>query len=261
MKKAFVGLALFSLLLVFSIIFASFSSEVDLALRLSEPSLSAPFGYDTLGRNLLERISAGVLVSLSIALAVAFLSIFLGLLIAYFMSLDSAIASVFMVICNSLKVIPSIILALFLAAISGPGVLKLIIALSVAMVSNVARTVFLKIKVISREGYIKVSEGFGIGRTRIFFSHILPELFPYLREQGLSIILSTIIAESSLSYLGCGVGVTTPSLGGILAEGRPFLLTAPWLVVFPSLALFLLGLSLSLISRGLARKSEFDSSS
>ena len=261
MKKIIVGVSLFALLLVFSLCFSSFSNDIDLAKRLESPTLSAPFGYDTLGRNLLERVAAGVLVSLGIAIVVSVISILFGVLLAYFMSKNGIISSVFSVLANTLKVVPSIILAIFLVASFGSGSVNLIIALSVSMVSNVARTIYSKIMVIEKEQYIKVAAGFGIGRTRIFITHILLELFPYLREQALSIMLSSIVSEASLSYLGCGVAVTTPSLGSILAEARPFFLAYPYLVIFPAIILFMLGLSLSLISSGIREKSELYSTS
>ncbi|GEM_PF-3116192 len=256
--KKIIGCIILLVLFVFSLLFSSFSTSVDLSLRLSPPSLEAPFGYDTLGRNLLERVASGTLVSFSISLPVALVSVACGTVIAYLMSLNGFLFSSLMVCCNSFKAIPATIIALFLLSLSGPGIIKLIVALSIAMVSNVARSLVSQIKAISSEAYIKTSEGFGIGKARIFTTHILPKLFPYLSEQFISVMLYAIIAESSLSYLGCGVEITTPSLGAILAELRPFFLNAPWTLAFPSTVLFLLGLSLSLISSAFSSKSEFD---
>ena len=88
--------------------------------------------------------------------------------------------------------------------------------------------------------------------------HILPALMPYIAKQAVSIFSASILSEASLSFLGCGVPVTIPTLGSMLSEARPVMGQAPWLVAFPALFLFLIGLSLELLVSG---RSELDPSS
>ena len=88
--------------------------------------------------------------------------------------------------------------------------------------------------------------------------HILPAVMPYIAKQAVSIFSASILSEASLSFLGCGVPVTIPTLGSMLSEARPVMGQAPWLVAFPALFLFLIGLSLDLLASG---RSELDPSS
>lgn len=255
MKRRVVGGAIFISILILAFSFSFVPVEINLENRLSSPTFAAPFGYDTLGRNLALEVSRGTLVSISISFSVVVISMVMGIFFAYFMSKEGFASSVFSVITDSFKVIPSVILALFFASISGPGGVKLVIALSIGSSANIARTLYLKIRELMKEPYIKCSESFGIKKSILFISHVLPQLFPYIREQGLSLAISSILTESSLSYLGCGVKVTTPSLGGILAEARPIFLSSPWMAFFPTVIMLLLAISLTLISRSYGRGS------
>lgn len=259
MKKAILGVAILIFILIFSFVFSFFPIDVDLSKSFLEPDFLSPFGYDSLGRNLFLEVARGVIISLSIALMVSLVSLVLGLLAAYSMSTNRVAFSILNVVCNSFKVMPVIVLALFLSSVEGPSVPKLIIALSLAMVSNVARTMLPRLEVARKESYMDIARGFGIPEPRIFIFHGIPALIAYIREEFLSIMVSSIVLESSLSYLGCGVGVSTPTIGSLLSDSRPYFFSYPRLVVFPALVLFLLSLSLSLISSGLRYMSKLDS--
>lgn len=261
MKKAILGAAILLFILIFSLAFSFFPIDVDLSKSFLGPNPSAPFGYDSLGRNLFLEVARGVVISFSIALLVSLISIVLGLLAAYLMSINRVAFSILNVVCNSFKVMPVIVLALFLASVKGPSVPKLIIALSLAMVSNVARTMLPRLEVARKESYMDIARGFGIPEPRIFIFHGIPALLAYIREELLSIMVSSILLESSLSYLGCGVGVSTPTIGSLLSDSRPYFFSYPHLIVFPALVLFLLSLSLSLISSGLRDISKLDPAS
>jgi peptide/nickel transport system permease protein len=98
----------------------------------------------------------------------------------------------------------------------------------------------------------------GQGKVKVFFTHILPHLYPYLREQGLSLFLSAVLMEASLSYLGAGLNPGTPSLGAIISEAKDYMLSNPLFLAFPSIALIAISVALALIIRAF---SELDSSS
>ncbi len=251
MNRRKIGLYIFISLFILSLILSIIPDEMNLDHRLAGVSFKAPFGYDDLGRNLILQVARGTLVSISLSVSVVLCSFALGLILAYFMSLEGIWSNVFIIISDAFKVIPPIVLALFLASISGPGSLKLVIALTLASSSNISRTLYLKIKVLNKESYIKVARSYGMSNVKIFCSHILIQLWPYIREQGVSLLLSCILTEASLSYIGCGVGVKTPSLGGILSSARPVFLSYPHATIFPTIVLLLLSTSLVLVSKSL----------
>ena len=251
-----IGVIILVFLLLFAIFFGG-EGIVDTSKRLLSPTLEEPFGTDTLGRSLLERAAGGIAVSLIAASIATVFSLVLGLLLSYLYTLPRFPKEIFLSVSDSMKSIPSIVLALFLASISGPGLMKLSIAISISHISDVSRTAYSRTSVLLKEGYIEAERSIGAGSFRIFFRHLLPHIIPYLAFQGVSIFLSAVIAESTLSYLGCGVQVPTPSLGAILSEARPVMLSSPWMIIFPAFFLLLLGVSLSLIALSL---SEADSS-
>ena len=249
MRKFAAGFSLFVLLLVFALAFSS-PESVNTQERLLHPSLDHLFGTDCYGRDILRLVASGLSTSLLIALSVTALSLLLGTLLAFCFSSRKLPVAPFLFISDTLKAVPGIVLALFLSSISGPGMAKLCLALAAANVPNLARTAYSKAPVLREEAYSKAAEAEGMGETRIFFSHIFPHLWPYLMLQCVSVFSSAVLAEASLSFLGCGVPLTVPSLGRLLSESRGFLLTAWWTCAFPSAVLFLTGLSLELIGKG-----------
>ena len=121
------------------------------------------------------------------------------------------------------------------------------ISLSLSHISDISRTSYAESRRISKEGYVEAARAMN-GSTRwIFLHHVLPNMKGYLYEQGISVFLSSIIAESSLSFLGCGVPQPLPSLGSILSDARPVMTEAWWMILFPALIILLLAASLQLL--------------
>lgn len=255
--KRRVGIIILLVIIIFSMLFSG-AGTIDTGRRLLSPSFSEPFGTDTLGRSLLERTAGGIVVSLIAASLTTALSLTAGLLLSYLYTLPRFPGELMLSITDSMKAVPSIVFALFLASLTGPGLIKLSVALAVSHVADVSKTAYSKISVLQKEGFIEAERSIGAGSIRIFFRHLLPHMTSYIAFQGVSIFLSAVIAESTLSFLGCGVPAPTPSLGSILSEGRSVMLSAPWMVAFPAIALLLLGTSLELIALSF---SESDASS
>lgn len=257
MKKLKIGIVMLLSIILLSLLFSEFNAEVSSLNALTGPSFRHPFGFDSLGRDLLGRVAAGVLVSLSVSLVSVAISMAVGLFLAFMMS-KGAISYVAFAMSDSLKLLPIVPLALFLSSIGGPGPGKLIFAMSLSMSPIVARASYSKITILKKERFTLSSYGFGYNSMQVFAMHILPHLYFYIREQAVSLLLSAILMEASLSYLGAGLSVGTPSLGAIVSEAKAYMLTNPLFIAFPSLVLLLLGLSLVLIIKGL---SELDSAS
>ena len=113
-------------------------------------------------------------------------------------------------------------------------------------------------KEIESEEYIMALDALGLKKGRILFFHILPSLFPIMREEWATTMMTSILSESALSFLGIGIDRSIPTLGALLSEARSFLFTKPHLLLFPSLFLVIIGVLVMLIKSGL---SELDSSS
>lgn len=257
MRKLVSGSLLLFLLLLFALFFSS-PSVVDTSQRLLAPSLSHPFGTDGYGRDLLAVTASGLRTSFSVALAVTAVSLALGLLLSFAFSSRRLPKAPFIFLSDTLKSVPPLVLALFLGSLSGPGLMKLVAALSVANMPNLARTAYARAPMLREEAYSRASEAMGMGEAGIFLRHLLPRLWPYLMLQCVAVFSSSVLSEASLSFLGCGVPLSAPSLGRILSESRGLVLQAWWTGVFPASALFLTGLSLELIGKG---QSELDPSS
>ena len=245
MRRA--GIMILLLLVVFAFVFGG-TGSIDTMQRLLPPSFAEPFGTDTLGRSLLERVAGGLGISLAVASVTSLFSIILGIVLSFLYTLPRFPKEILLSVSDSMKAVPSIVLALFLASISGPGFIKLSIAISLSHIADVSRTSYSRTSFLMNEGFVDAEKCIGAKNSRIFFRVILPHVMPYLTFQGVSIFLSAVITESTLSYLGCGIAAPLPSLGSILAESRPVILSSPWMVLFPALFLLLLGISLELIA-------------
>lgn len=244
MKKA--ALIILFTIFVFSLAFGGVGFT-DLQIRLMPPSSEHPFGTDMLGRDILSRCALGTLISILIASSVTAISLAFGILLSFLYLHPSFHEGIILSVSDSLKSIPSIVLALFISAIAGPGIAVLVISLSLSHISDISRTSYAESRRISKEGYVEAARAMN-GSTRwIFLHHVLPNMKGYLYEQGISVFLSSIIAESSLSFLGCGVPQPLPSLGSILSDARPVMTEAWWMILFPALIILLLAASLQIL--------------
>lgn len=249
MTKVRVGGAILIFLLIFSLIFMS-KGTIDYSLVLEGVSLSHPFGCDTLGRDLLGRVSYGLIVSLFISFTGSSLAIILGLILLFLRSKGGLVGTLSFSLTKALRTIPSIILALFLYSIRGARSENVIIAIAFSGASNLAIFLFPLLKGIEKEQYVEAAVALGLKKERIFFKYIILSLLPYIKEEFFLSLVLSIITESSLSFLSCALDPSVPTIGRILAEARAVVLTYPHTVIFPSVVLIALSLSFFLISRG-----------
>ncbi len=257
MAKLKTGLVILALLIVFSLVTAE-RGEMNMENYLSSPSVEHPFGCDREGRDLLSRTSAAFLVSLSVSLISTVLGLLTALVLVFLIRNVPFAGSLLHSLVKALRTVPAIILGLFLLSFPGNGTGKLIFTL--ALSSSAGMTLLLVPLLDSLEGeeYIIAERSLGIGERKIYMRHIVPSLKGVIMEEFSSTLISSIITESSLSFLGLGLDPSVPTLGRLLTEGRSTALTYPHTIIFPSVVLFLLGLGVLLVNRGL---SELDSSS
>lgn len=225
--------------------------------KLGEPSLKHPFGCDTLGRDVLSRTLDGAGTTLIIALAVLAVGFLFGLVIGALCGYYGGLAdAVIMRICDAITAFPSILLAMVVVAVIGPGTYNIIAALGLLFVPSFARLVrgeFLKYR---DRDFVRAARLAGVPAWRIIFVHILPNIWPVLLS-GLTIgFNNAVLSEASMSYLGIGVGPADASLGRMLSEAQGILFSAPWCTVFPALVVILIILGVGMVGEGLRERVE-----
>ncbi len=225
--------------------------------KLAGPSLSHPFGCDHLGRDVLSRTLDGAGTTLVIALAVLALGFVFGLtlgaLCGYYGGLADALV---MRACDAVTAFPSILLAMVIIAITGPGTYNVVFALGILFIPSFARLVrgeFLKYR---DRDFVRAARLAGVHPLRIIFVHILPNTWTVLLS-GLTIgFNNAVLSEASMSFLGIGVGPAEASLGRMLSEGQGTLFTAPWCTVFPALVVILIILGVGMVGEGMRERVE-----
>jgi len=219
--------------------------------RLGEPNHIHLLGTDRFGRDILSRIIHGTRVSLRIGLMVVLATGILGALIGaaagYFRRLDGPV----MRVMDGLMAFPGILLAISLAAALGPSELNAAIALTVAYTPRTARIVRASVLVVRELDYVEAARALGAGHGRILARHILPNSLTPLVVQCTYIFALSVLAEAVLSFIGVGPPPPTPSLGSIIADGRDYILEAPWISLYPGIAIAITVLGLNLLGDGL----------
>ncbi|MGH3566821.1 MAG: ABC transporter permease [Pseudonocardia sp.] len=226
--------------------------EVDVFNRLAAPNLAEPMGTDALGRDYLSRIAHGAQVSFTLAAVVVTFKILVGVLLGAAAGyagrfVDGAISRMI----DLFLALPSLILALAIAAILGPSTVNVILALVVVGWEGYARLVRGAILTVKVAPWVESSRAIGCRRRTIVVRHVLPHVVAPLLVFAALDIGHTILAVAALSFLGLGVPPPTPEWGGMLAESTRFLETSPHLMIFPGLLILLSVLAFTLLGDGL----------
>jgi peptide/nickel transport system permease protein len=216
------------------------------------PSALHWFGTDESGRDVLSRVIFGTRASLaagllSITIAVG-LGVPIGLLAAYRGGFVDTLVSR---ITDAMLAIPFLILAIALAAFLGPSLSNAMIAIGITATPIFVRLTRGQVLAVKVEDYVEAARSVGNPAYRIAFRHILPNIMPALLVQATLSIAAAIIAEASLSFLGLGQQPPAPSWGSMLNTAQRFLTNAPWMAIYPGVAIFLTVLSFNLLGDGL----------
>jgi peptide/nickel transport system permease protein len=220
--------------------------------RLEAPSADFRFGTDRLGRDVFSRVLHGARSSLGIAATSVAVSLILGstlgLLAGYFGgALDLVIGRIMDVLFS----FPALLLAIAVAAMLGPGVRNAALAISVVYTPLFARVIRGPVISERHRDYVQAARVIGASHYAIIYRHILPNVVSPIIIQASAALSTAILLEAALSYIGLGTQPPAPSWGTMLSEGRTFLETAPWMSIFPGLAIALTVLAFNLLGDGL----------
>ncbi|MFT5219082.1 MAG: dipeptide transport system permease protein [Planctomycetota bacterium] len=210
------------------------------------------FGTDYAGRDMLSRIIYGTRLSLvaggMVVILCLSIGIFIGVIAGYFRGwIDTAI----MRVMDTIMSVPGLLMALVLVAILGPGLLNAMIAISITYLPHFVRLTRSSYIIESAKEYVIASKVVGAGPLRIMFITILPNCMAPLIVQATLSFSTAILDTAALGFLGMGAQPPTPEWGTLIAENRDLMLSAPWTVTFPGLAILLAVLAINLMGDGL----------
>lgn len=223
--------------------------HADFAQSLKPPGTAGhPWGTDQLGRDLFSRVVYGARIALFIGFCTVLLTAvvggLLGLLAGYFGGWPGTAV---MRLADVQLSFPFILLALTINAIVGLGLRNIIISLAAAGWVVYARVVRGEVLSVKQREYVHAAAALGLGRGRILFRHVLPNVLPSIIIVASLQFSQFIVAEAAISFLGFGVQPPTPAWGSMLSESRDFLYVAWWLAAFPGAALALTALGINLV--------------
>ncbi len=219
--------------------------------RLRPASEAYWLGTDHLGRDVWSRLVYGARVSVIVGLAVAGLSVIIGLVIGLISGYVRWLDAVVMRIMDGLMAIPGILLAIALVSVSGASLTTVIIAIMVPEIPRVVRLVRSVVLTVREEPYVEAAVSIGTRLPLILTRHILPNCIPPLIVQATYVCASAMLTEAILSFLGAGTPPTIPSWGNMVAEGRLLFQIAPWNLLWPGVALAVTILSVNILGDGL----------
>jgi peptide/nickel transport system permease protein len=219
--------------------------------RLGAPNDVHWLGTDRAGRDVLSRIVHGSQVSLRIGLMVVLFTgvcgAVIGGLAGYFRHLDNVV----MRVMDAMMAFPGILLAIAIAAVLGPSEFNAVLALSITYTPRTARVARAAVLVVREMPYVEAARAGGASHARILLTHVLPNGLTPLIVQLSYIFAIAILAEAVLSFIGVGPPPPLPTFGNIIADGRDFVQEAPWICLYPGLAIAVAVLGLNLIGDGL----------
>jgi peptide/nickel transport system permease protein len=249
-------------LMVLSALFAPWLAphdplEQDVLLRLASPSAEFPLGNDSFGRDILARILWGGRVSLYVSTLSVLIAIFvggaLGILAGY---IGGLFDRVLMAAMDVLLSFPTLVMGLLVVAMLGPTVGNLILAITLTAVAPFARIARAPTLTVKERDFVEAGRALGFSHLRIMVVHILPNVLDDILVMAALWLATAIRTEASLSFIGLGVRPPTASWGGMIREGFENILDAPWLAIFPSIAILIVMFGLNMLGDGLRDTSD-----
>ncbi len=227
-------------------------NQISLANTFDPPNAEFWFGTDHLGRDILSRIIHGSRVACAVSFGAVGLAMLFGVTLGMIAGYtDSWIRDAIMRVMDALWAFPSIILALTIAAVLGPSLGNIILAVGITYTPAFARVMFAQVISLREETFVEAARAAGARDRQILADHIFPNTVAALTVYGSIMAAEAIIAEAGLSFLGAGVTPPQAAWGSMLRLGYPYLQQAPWIAIFPGCAIFFLVLAFNLLGDGI----------
>jgi peptide/nickel transport system permease protein len=220
--------------------------------QLKAPSLTSPFGTDEFGRDIFSRVIYGARIALIIGFLAdgiaTLLGVLLGVLSGYFGGgLDALVTRVI----DVTLAFPYLLLAMIVVAILGPGLINAMVAIAIVYTPQIARVVRGVVLSVKEQEFVEAARALGAGSGRILRQCILPNIVSPIIVMATLTVGFMIVETAGLSFLGLGASPPTPEWGSMLATGRSYMLTAPWIATFPGLAILVTVVAFNLVGDGL----------
>ncbi len=226
--------------------------DQDVMRRFTAPCREFPFGTDNLGRCIYSRILYGARISLLIGFVATGMGAVAGTILGAFAGYyGSKTDNIIMRFCDVLQAIPSLLLAIAIAAALGSGLFNMMLAISIGAIPRYARTVRASILTVKDQEFIEAAHAIGASDARIILKHIFPNCLAPIIVQVTLGVAGSIINAASLSFIGLGVQAPTAEWGSMLSAGRQYVRDYWFVVMFPGLAVMTTILSLNLFGDGL----------
>jgi peptide/nickel transport system permease protein len=219
------------------------------------PSAAFPLGTDQLGRDVLSRIIFGARVSLAVGVAAMVVTVAIGVTIGLLAGFfGGSIDFVLMRFTDVMLTLPALLLAMALVAVLRPSLLNILIVIGLVSWTGVARVVRAETLSLAQRDFVVAARTLGAPSGRLIVRHILPNVLPTIVVMGVLGTSGTLLLDAGLSFLGLGVPPPTPSWGRMVEEATTYFRTAPWLALFPGLAIFYAVLAFNLLGYGYLRR-------
>lgn len=218
------------------------------------PSVAHWLGTDEFGRDLLTRLLHGGRTSLSVSGIAIGVSVFIGMILGasagYF---GKRVDQMIMVAVDLTWSFPEILVALMLVAIIGPGITGTLVAIGVAYLAQFTRLTRAQIMAIKSETYVEASRSLGASHTHVLMGHLLPNALAPVLVSGMLATGDAIILEATLGFFGLGAQPPTPSWGAMMSSGTALLFKAPWIIIFPGMAVAITVVAINIFGDALIR--------
>jgi peptide/nickel transport system permease protein len=216
------------------------------------PSLDHPFGTDQVGRDVYSRVIYGTRISLLVGVIAVGIGMTAGVLLGLIAGIYRGwMDEIVMRVMDAIHAFPALVLALAITAALGTGIVNIMIAIGIVYMPSYARLVRGQVLSVRERDFVVAAQLLGASMPRMMFLHIWPNVTAPIIVQASLNVSTAILTEASLSFLGLGVRPPTPSWGSSLQGGYQYLSTAPWLSIYPGLAIFVAVLAFNLFGDGL----------
>ncbi len=270
-----VGLAVIAFLVlvaIFADVLAPYAPDAQLADGLTTDGLPRPpcrqflLGSDNLGRDVLSRLLHGTRISLTVGAVAMLTALLIGVLVGLYAGYHGGwLDAVLMRLTDVVLALPALLLALALAGLMDGrvlltwptevrlerGLFSVCLVIGVVSWTGIARVVRAQVLSLKERTFVEAARAVGCSDRRIVWRHILPNVLPAILVLATMSVAGMILFEAGLGYLGLGVPRPAPSWGNMIADGQPYLLIAPWLVIPPGVAIVLAALGFNLLGQGL----------